>query len=152
MATPPPKSRAAAHISDWMLELSIGIIVLLMGLGAWLYTNQGNTPAEQARPRPIWLGVPKVMAQMGDGRMVNVKVNLRLNHQDDIDELEPHLPAFKALIQDTGATTSRDDMQARQGILRFSGEIRESLNDYLEEHGTGGRVKDVVFEEMTLLP
>lgn len=138
--------------SEWLLELSIGAAVLLLGIGVWFYTQHNSAPVVQERPRPVWLGVSKVIAQMSDGRMVNVRVNLDLDGEDAVKELEPHTPAFKALIQEVGTSTSHDDLRQRDGINRFGAAIRVSMNDYLEEQQTNGRVKTVAFQELTLLP
>lgn len=139
-------------LSDWLLELSIGIVVVVLGLAVWGYTHFSKQDGRQDRPKPAWLAVSKVMTQMGDGRMVNVKINLRLADKRDIDELEPHLPAFKALIQEAGTHMSQEDLQQVGGVKRFGDTIRSTLNDYLEEQHVPERVKDVAFEEMLLMP
>ena len=138
--------------SDWLLQLCIGIGVLMVFMGVWLYTHFSQPHVSPDKPRPIWLGVAKVMAQMSDGRMVNVKVNLHLDKADAVDELDPHQPAFKALIQEVGTRTTREDLQGREGVRHFGASIRDSLNHYLEEQRVEGRVKDVAFEELNLMP
>ncbi len=137
--------------SDSLLPILIGVTVLLLGAAVWLYSiNQA--PPKVEKPRPVWLSVPKVMAQMADGRMVNVKVNLHLDGQEAVEELSGHLPAFKALIQEVGTQTSREDMKNREGMMRFADNIAESLNDYLDEQRARGYIEDVALEELTLLP
>lgn len=138
--------------SDWLLELVIGVGVIVLGFGVWAFTHFSNGPDTQDRPKPAWLALPKVMAQMADGRMVNIKINLRLPSDSAAVELQPHVPAFKALIEETGTHMSRDDLQGTQGMKQLGKAIRTSLNGYLEDQGVETRVKDVAFEEMMLMP
>lgn len=143
----------SSGLSDWLLELSIGIIVIVLGAGVWAFTHFGEKPnAQQERPKPAWLAVPKIMSQMGDGRMVDMKINLQLSSDKDASELEPHMPAFTALIQAAGVATSHDDLQQDGGAARFGRTIRSSLNNYLEEQDMPERVKNVAFEELMLMP
>lgn len=143
----------SSGLSDWLLELSIGIIVIVLGAGVWAFTHYSSkSDAHQDRPKPAWLGVPKVMAQMGDGRMVDMKINLQLNSDNEASALEPHMPAFTALIQAAGVSTSHDDLQQEGGAARFGRSIRSSLNSYLEEQDLPERVKNVAFEELMLMP
>lgn len=139
-------------VSDWLLELAIGVIVILLGGSVWAYSHFSNKSPSQERPKPAWLAVPKVMAQMSDGRMVDVKLNLQLSKEDDAATLQPHMPAFTALIQATGVSTTHDDLQQQGGVARFGQSIRDSLNDYLEEQDMSARIKTVAFEEMMLMP
>lgn len=138
--------------NDWLLELVIGVGVVVLGFGVWAYTHFASGPATPDRPKPAWLALPKVMAQMSDGRMVNIKVNLRLASDNAIGDLTPHVPAFKALIEETGTRLSRDDLQGAEGMKNLSRTIRTSLNGYLQERDLSPRVKDVAFEEMMLMP
>jgi flagellar basal body-associated protein FliL len=140
------------HIRDWMLELSVGVMAVVLGTGVWIYTQLSDSKPTIERPHPVWLGVNKVMAQMSDGRMVNVKVNLRLKDQNAVAELDPHKPAFIALIQEAGTQISRDELQDTKGIKHFSTVIKSSLNDYLEEQSVHAKVKDVVFDELMPMP
>ena len=142
---------SSSGFSDWLLELSIGVIVVMLGAGVWAFTHYGSN-ASQERPKPAWLGVPKVMAQMGDGRMVDMKINLQLNSTKDASELEPHMPAFTALIQAAGVSTSHEDLQREGGPASFGRTIRSSLNNYLEEQDLPERIKNVAFEELMLMP
>lgn len=143
----------SSGLSDWLLELAIGVIVIVLGGSVWAFTHfGGKNNSHQDRPKPAWLAVPKMMAQMGDGRMVDMKINLQLNKESDASELEPHMPAFAALIQATGVATSHDDLQQEGGAARFGRAIRTSLNDYLEEQNLPERVKNVAFEELMLMP
>lgn len=151
--TDTPSAAATTGPSDWRLELVIGIGVIVLGFGVWVFTHfSGNTPSSQDRPKPAWLALPKVMAQMSDGRMVNIKVNLRLANADAVSELQPHAPAFKALVQDTGTRMSTQALQGMQGMKNFGQAIRASLNDYLRDQEVPTRIKDVAFDEMMLMP
>ncbi|MGC4061586.1 MAG: flagellar basal body-associated FliL family protein [Aquabacterium sp.] len=136
----------------WTLELSVGLIALVLGLGAWLFLQFSDGHSAHDKPHPAWLGVPKVMAQMSDGRMVNVKVNLRLKDEKAVEELDPHLPAFAALIQEVGGQVDHDALQDSKGIQHFGSLIRESLNDYLAQQSVHAKIKDVAFAELMLLP
>lgn len=137
--------------SDRMLELGIGLVMIVLALSVWAYTQLG-AKGTQHKPRPIWLGISKVMAQMGDGRMVNMKVNLRLQDNDALDRLSAHMPAFKALIQEAGAQMSRDTLQGSDGMRNLATAIRDTLNSYLDEHAVQAHIKDVAFEELMLMP
>jgi flagellar basal body-associated protein FliL len=139
-------------VSDSLLQVLIGVVALLLGAGVWLYAQVSQGEAPQVRPRPIWLGIAKVTAQMSDGRMLNVKVNLSLPSDNAVGELRPHMPAFQALIEEAGTRISREDVQGSEGMRRFGASIRGTLNDYLDGQDTAGRIKDVVFDELMLLP
>lgn len=139
-------------ISDWLLELVIGLAVVVLGSGVWAYTHFSSQNIEQERPKPVWLTVPKVMAQTADGRMVNVKVNLRLAKDKDAGELEPYIPAFKAMIQEASTGITRDELKDQGGMLQFSKAVKASVNGYLKSQDVPARIKDVVFDELMPLP
>lgn len=151
MATAKTESPSSG-LSDWLLELAIGVVVIVLGGSVWAYSHLSNKSPLQDRPKPAWLAVPKVMAQMSDGRMVDIKLNLQLSKQGDAAALEPHMPAFTALIQATGVSTTHDDLQQQGGVARFGQSIRDSLNNYLEEQDMSARIQTVAFEEMMLMP
>ncbi|MFT3856266.1 MAG: flagellar basal body-associated FliL family protein [Aquabacterium sp.] len=142
---------ARTFAGDKTMVAGIGLAAILLGVLVWMYTHFVQAPAP-TRPRPIWLGVPKVIAQMADGRMVNVKVNLSLDAASSAGELEDHLPAFKALIQEVGTKTERDALQTSQGIQRFGLAVQDAINGYLDDQEAQGRVKSIAFEDLTLLP
>lgn len=145
--TDPPSS----GLSDWLLELVIGVTVVVLALGVWAYSHfSANTP--QDKPRPVWLGISKVITQMADGRMVSVKVNLRLTDEQAVGQLEPHIPAFKALIQEAGTQVSHDELQSREGMLNFGKAIVTNVNDYLDEREVATKVKSLAFDELILMP
>lgn len=135
-----------------MLELGIGLVMLVLALGVWAYTHLNSTDRTLDRPKPAWLAMPKMMAQMGDGRMLNLKVNLQLANDQAVDALKPHVPAFEALIQETGLRITKDDIQEAGRLKQFSQDIRTSLNGYLEDQAMSARVKGVAFEELMLMP
>lgn len=139
-------------ISDWLLELAIGAFVLVLGVSVWAYTHFSSQKLEQTKPVPVWLTVPKVMAQTSDGRMFNVKFNLRLGKQKDVSVMEPHIPAFKTLVQEAGTQMSRDDMKDADGLVRFGKTVKTSLNGYLKAQDVQARVKDVALDEIMFLP
>lgn len=143
---------STSGISDWLLELGIGVAVLALCLSVWAYTQFAGASSNPARPKPVWLSVPKVMAQTSDGRMFNVKLNLRLGKEKDVGVLEPHIPAFKTMVQEAGAQVSRDEMKEQAGLARFSQVVKTSLNGYLQSQEISARVKDVAFDEVMLLP
>lgn len=152
MAVAESDSPAASGLSDWLLELVIGLVVVILGVSVWAYTHYGKSDDRQDRPTPAWLSLPKIMAQMSDGRMVNFKVNLRLAKDNDADALEPHMPAFKALVEEAGTHISEEDLHGSGGLKQFSLDIKKSLNSYLKDQGEPTRIKDVAFEEMMLMP
>lgn len=145
-------SSGSSGLSEWLTELAIGVVVVVLGMAVWAYTHFNDGTRHHDRPKPVWLGISKVMAQMGDGRMVNLKVNLRLAHEEDVEALDAHVPAFKSLIQETGSQLSRETLQSKSGVQQLSKAIRTALNGYLEDHDMDARVKDVAFDELMLLP
>lgn len=151
MAVVDSPSPASSGLSDWLLELVIGVTVVVLAVGVWAFTHYSDQTA-QDKPTPVWLGVAKVMAQMSDGRMVSIKVNLRLDDEDAVDQLEPHIPAFKALIQETGTQLSREELQGREGMKHFAKAIVGTLNGYLDERNEPARIKSLAFEELMLMP
>ncbi|HET6788892.1 MAG TPA: flagellar basal body-associated FliL family protein [Aquabacterium sp.] len=145
-------SSPTSGVSDWLLELAIGVVVIVLGGSVWAYTHFSGKNPHQNKPKPAWLAVPKVMAQMSDGRMVDIKINLQLSSENEASELKPHMPAFTALIQAAGVSTTHDDLQQEGGASRFGKAIRTSLNGYLEEQDLPERIKNVAFEELMLMP
>ncbi len=139
-------------ISDWLLELVIGLAVVLLGAGVWAYTQFSSQKIDPNRPVPVWLSVPKVMAQTSDGRMINVKVNLRLAKDKDVDVLEPHIPAFKTLIQEASSGLTRDELKDQGGMAQFGKAVKASFNGYLASQDVSARIKDVAFDELMPLP
>ena len=141
-----------SHVSDWMLEATISAIVIVLVMTIWLYVRYANNHPMQEKAQPVWLGVTKVTSQMSDDRMVDIKVKLRLDNEKALDQMEPHAPAFEALIQEAGAKMTREDLQQRGGLKRLASGILNNINDYLEEQALPGRIKEVDFEEVLLMP
>lgn len=152
MTTAKKNDYSSSGISDWLLELGIGLAVVVLVSGAWAYTYFVSPNIDPSRPVPVWLAVPKVMAQTADGRMVNVKVNLQLAKADDVSLLEPHVPAFKTLIQDVSTDISRDELKQPDGILQFGQAVKATFNSYLKSQDVSARVKNVAFDELMPLP
>lgn len=136
--------------NEWLLGICIALATLLVGMGVWMYTALGDA-SFSSRPKPVWLGVPKVISQMSDGRVMEVKVNLQLKDKDAAGNLRDHLNAFSAMIQEVGSSMTKTDIRGADGVKEYGRAIRESLNDYLEERQISTRVKHVAFEELTLV-
>lgn len=136
--------------NEWLLGICIALATLLVGLGVWVYTNLSDS-SFSSRPQPVWLGVPKVISQMSDGRVMEVKVNLQLKDKDTASHLSDHLAAFSTMIQSVGTSMTKTDIRGADGVKQYGRAIRESLNDYLEEREISARIKHVAFEELTLV-
>jgi flagellar basal body-associated protein FliL len=152
MTAASPTQADEAPARGWTLEMSVGLLALVLGVSAWVFLQLSTGKPSHDKPRPAWLGVSKVMAQMSDGRMVNLKVNLRVKDEKAVEELDPHTPAFVALIQEVGTQVTHEELQDSKGIQHFGTLIRDSLNDYLEQQSVHTKVKDVAFAELMLLP
>lgn len=137
--------------SDWVMEISIGLGILILGVGAWLFNTYAK-PQASNRPVPIWLGISKVMAQMTDGRMLSVKVNLQLKNKDDQSILEPHATALKAVVEQVAADMNEDEITGPDAMVNLGDAIESGVNDYLREQHLKTRIKHVMFDEMVLMP
>ena len=135
---------------DWTLAIGIALSALLVALGTWVFTQWSSL--EKPRNGAVWLDVPKVISQLADGRMVAVKVNLRLRNRDDPNVLEGHEPALKAMIEQVGTTMTRTDIKGSDGIQRYGRAIQQSINGYLDDQEIKERVKMVAFDELVLMP
>lgn len=135
---------------DWTLAIGIALGALLVAFGTWVYTEWSSL--EKPRNGAVWLDVPKVISQLADGRMVSVKVNLRLRNRDDPEVLEGHAPALKAMIEQVGTTMTRTDIKGADGIQRYGRAIQQSINGYLDDQDIEERVKMVAFDELVLMP
>lgn len=144
-------SASSAPSSHRALALWMSAGALVLGASVWAYTVL-SAPARPERPQPAWLSMAKVMAQTADGRRVAVKVNLALQQRDDESVLVPHLPAFEALIGTTSADMNREEISGPEGMRHLGEAIQTSINDYLEDRGMPERIRDVAFDQMTLLP
>jgi flagellar basal body-associated protein FliL len=137
---------------DWAPQLAFAAGALLLGLCVWAYTSLSSRATEQSKPAPAWLSVSKVLAQMSDGRMVKIKVDLRVQDQDALGSLKPQTPAFTALIEEVGGQMTHEELQGAEGMARLGSAIQTALNGYLKDQRVPERVKGVAFEELTLLP
>lgn len=111
------------------------------------------TGASDNRPRPIWMSLKPVHAQMADGEMLSVKVSLQLSKTRSADELTAYSGVFGSLVEQAGQRTSRHELKSTDGIERFDIQIQRQLNDYLDDRdATPSRVTSVMFDELTPLP
>lgn len=136
--------------NEWLLAGGFVLATLLVASAVWLYTALSGATSS-GRPQPVWLGVPKVVSQMSDGRVMEVKVNLQLKDDDAAGALEDHVIAFGAVIQGVGISMTKTDVRGAEGMQRYGQAIRESINDYLEQSNIDERVRHVAFEELTLV-
>lgn len=136
---------------DWTPGLLVGLGVMLTAALVWAYSMLGGTPGTD-RPRPIWLGLDKVVSQLSDGRMMAVKVNFELKNVKDSQALQDYQAALTVLVRDVAATLSHDDLRGSEGMKRYGAALHAATNDYLHRQGLPGRVKAVAFEELVLMP
>lgn len=136
---------------EWAMGLIIAGVALLIATAVWGYAHWTDQQARQ-QARKAWVAVPKVLSQLSDGRMVQVKVNLKLDDGAPTAPLDGHGPALSAMIQAIGPTLSRDDLRGPEGMDRYATAIRDSLNSYLSGRQMDERVADVAFEEFVLMP
>ena len=136
-------------------DRNLGVIVAagaLLVIGAvWGWSRYAATPSTE-RPRPAWIGVNRVIAQMTDGRMLKVKVDLNVEDDDAVSALRTHQDAFRSLVEEVSAEMNTEDVQGPDAMRALAHEIQSSVNAYLEQQQVPERVKDVMFEEWTLLP
>lgn len=105
------------------------------------------------RPKPVFMSLKPVHAQMADGDMLSVKVSLQISKAKSPDELTDYAGVFGSLVEKAGQQTSRQDLKAQDGIERFGIDIQRDLNDYLDDQGgTPSRVTSVMFDELVPLP
>jgi flagellar basal body-associated protein FliL len=138
--------------NDRTLAIGVSLGALLMIAAIWAWARSASAPAVTDRPIPAWLGVNRVIAQLTDGRMLKVRVDLQLQDQDAVHSLTPHQEAFRSMVEEISAEMSRDELQGPEGMTRLAGHIRSASNSYLAEQRIPHRVKDVMFEEWTLMP
>lgn len=147
----PATTSATSSSSTRVIALVVCVGTLVVGAAVWFYTlMQGN--GAPAHALPVWVGVKRVTAQLADGRMLAMKVQLRVSNHEDEAELSAHVPAFAALIEASGGELERDEVTGQKGMRHLGAHIEEAINDYLEDRGLSQRVSQVAFEEMTLLP
>jgi flagellar basal body-associated protein FliL len=142
---------ASSTDKNWLLEITIGIGFLVIGLVVWAYSLFASKDTH-TRPVPAWLSVAKVVAQMGDGRMLKIKVNLQLARKEDEATLSPHGPAFKALVESVGGEMRTEEITGPQGITKLGTAILEELNGYLDEQRVPSHIQQVAFDEVLVMP
>lgn len=149
MATSATGSRKGG--GEQKLAVLIGLVTVLLLAGAWMF-NRLTKADEPARPVPVWLDVSPVTAQMADGRMLQVKVNLQVKDKDDLEVLAPYEPVFKSIVFETGSALSSSEARGSERIIEFGDTVLESVNDYLDEQRVQPKIKRVAFEEFKLMP
>lgn len=133
--------------------LSVMSVVGLYAASGQKYFQSDDKNLFDGQPRPVWMALKPVRAQMADGNMLAVKVSLQLSKTKNSDELNEYAGVFGSLVEQAGQQTSRKDLRARDGIERFGFAIQHQLNDYLDERdATPSRVTEVLFDELLLLP
>lgn len=153
MAASAPQATGTARTQRTLplLEIAIGATALLLGLAVWAYVNMSKG-ADNAKPLPVWLAVPKVTSQTDDGRMLNIKVNLRLTELEQLKTLQAHADAFKTIVQDLGNEVTLEDMHDPDRITELGRQIKGTVNNYLRSQQVKAHIKGVAFDELHLLP
>lgn len=151
-ASAPSATGTARPQRPWpLLEIAIGASALILGMAVWAYVSLSKAP-DNAKPLPVWLAVPKVTSQTEDGRMLNIKVNLRLSEVEQLKTLQAHAEAFKAIVQDLGNEVTLEDMHDPDRITDLSRQIKGTVNNYLRSQQIKAHIKGVAFDELHLLP
>ncbi len=153
MATSAPSATGTARPQrTWpMLEIAIGATALILGLAVWAYVSKDKAH-DKAKPLPVWLALPKVTSETDDGRVLNIKVNLRLTELEQLKTLQGHANAFKAIVQDLGNEVTPDDMHDPDRITELGRHIKGTVNNYLRSQQVKASIKGVAFDELHLLP
>jgi len=146
-ATPPTATRGG----DRRFALVVSAITVLLIAAIWLWTRYAALPSDD-RPKPAWFGIDRVMAQMTDGRMIKLRINLQVQDQSEVVSLYPHQRALKALVEVTSSEMNRDDMSGPDGMTKLANTLQDTINGYLSEQRVDIQVRKVVFDEWTLLP
>lgn len=148
-AAPPPKPATDRNtVAAWILGGLLAVLLL-----SWAGVKTASRfMADDARPRPVWVEIKPVQAQMLDGRMVGVKVTLRLGDSADSGDIEAYKPAIAAAIQQIGSGQTKEVLFGKDGMLKFSQQIGEAVNDLLEEREVGRVVRRVDFNELIVMP
>ncbi len=141
-------------VTAWV---AASVIAVASMLGMYAATSQ--SPATETkgidsqRPKPVWMALKPVRAQMADGDMLLIKVSLQLSKTKSADELTDYAGVFNLLVEQSGQHTSRKELKAPDGIERFGIQIQRDLNDYLDDHDTTpSRITSVMFDELVPLP
>ncbi len=151
MAQPAPAQPVRARANDRMLSLIMGGVALLVVAALWGWSRFASS-ATVERPRPAWLGITRVIAQLNDGRMLKVRVDLHLADQDAVKALTPHQDAIKAMVEEVSGDMSQEDVEGTNAMPILARELRATVNHYLASQRLPQRVRGVMFDEWTLLP
>jgi flagellar basal body-associated protein FliL len=139
-------------VGAW-IAASLVAVASVLGTYASMTRSQGDDGPRIERPRPVWMPLKPVRAQMSDGNMLAIKVSLQLSKTKNADELTDYSGVFGSLVEQAGQHTSRRQLREEDGLERFSIQIQRDLNDYLDEHDTSPtRVTSVLFDELVQLP
>ncbi len=143
-------------VTVWVAASVIAVASLL---GVYAATSQSDSHSNQVsgidsnRPKPVWMALKPVRAQMADGDMLAIKVSLQLSKTKSADELTDYAGVFGALVEQAGQHTSRKALKEPDGIERFGIQIQQELNDYLDDReSTPSRITSVMFDELIPLP
>lgn len=138
-------------VAMW-IAASLVAVATMLGVYAST-TTPGESGLPTIRPKPVWMALKPVRAQMSDGNMLAIKVSLQLSKTKSADELTGYAGVFGALVEQAGQRTSRQALRSEDGIERFGIEIQRGLNDFLDDRdGTPSRVTSVMFDELIQLP
>lgn len=145
------RQQTGRSVSDRGVVFGLVGLVLALLLIVWGYTA-ATGQGDRSRPKPVWLGVSKVMSQLADGRLAQIQIKVQLRPGDDPMDLAAHEPAFKNLVQTIAAELTQADVAGPQGLQALAEDMADAFNAYLHERGRDERVRRVLFEEMMLLP
>lgn len=143
-ASPGPRDRKLA------IGITVGALMTVACVWAYAHLSEGTLAPE--RPVPVWLGVTSATPQLTDGHMLQVQVSLRLENQESLAGVSPHEPALKAVVMDVAQDMSSHDLFGTQGMRRYGKALKTAMNEYLAEQHVNGRVRQVAFEDMVILP
>ncbi len=146
-----PSPTAPKRANDRVLSLMVAGVAILVIAGVWAWSRLAEAPSTE-RPKPAWLGISRVIAQLNDGRVLKVRVDLHLTDQDAVSALTPHQDAFKSIVEEISGDMSREELEGAEGMLILAKKIRRTANSYLASQRIPQRVRGVMFDEWTLLP
>lgn len=151
MAIPQAKAKPSPAWRDWKLGLVVGLLSCTLAGLVWLHAGP-EAESDARRPKPVWLDVKHVNAQLETGQVLAFKVGLQVKKPDDLEVLTPHVPALQTLLQALGESMSKEDLMAEDGLAEFGRDIRRNVNNYLRKHRVEPRVVTVAFEDIFLNP
>ncbi len=142
---------SGAASSDWLFGLVMGGVAIVLIGAIWAWSRMSHAPDTQ-RPRPAWMGINRVVSQLNDGRMLKLRVDLQLKDEAAVNALSSQQDIFKSMVEEVSAEMSHDELQGPEGMRTLAHHIQATFNDYLADQQIPHRVKDVLFEEWTLMP